>query len=73
MVLTLNIDNCFKNNYNTAMTTTTTWQVTLESIPDSEDLALPLPQELLDLKGWQEGDELEWIDNENGTWTLKKS
>jgi len=55
------------------MTTTTTWQVTVETIPDSDDLALPLPQELLDLKGWKEGDNLEFIDNKDGSWTLKKT
>ena len=55
------------------MTNTTTWQVTLESVPDSEELILPLPQELLDLKGWQEGDTLNWIDNGDGTWTLVKA
>ena len=73
MVLTLNIDKISSGSYNTAMTTTTTWQVTVETIPDSDDLALPLPQELLDLKGWKEGDNLEFIDNKDGSWTLKKT
>lgn len=72
MVLTLNIDKIPNSSYNTAMTTTTTWQVTVETIPDSDELLLPLPQELLDLKGWKEGDTLEWTDNENGTWTIQK-
>lgn len=71
MVLTLNIDKISSGSYNTAMTTT--WQVTVETIPDSDDLALPLPQELLDLKGWKEGDNLEFIDNKDGSWTLKKT
>ena len=71
-VSTLNIDIAQKNSYNTVMTNTTTWQVTLESVPDSDELVLPLPQDLLDLKGWREGDELEWLDNNDGTWTLKK-
>lgn len=70
-VSTSSIDTVQKSSYNTAMNKST-WQVTIESVPDSDDLILPLPQELLDLKGWKEGDELEWIDNENGTWTLKK-
>lgn len=55
------------------MTTTTTWRIAVESVPDSDELLLPLPQELLDANGWKEGDTLEWVDNENGTWTLKKS
>lgn len=73
MASILNIDTVRKSSYNTAMTNTTTWQVTLESVPDSEELILPLPQELLDLKGWQEGDTLNWIDNGDGTWTLVKA
>ena len=72
-VSTLSIDSNQTSSYSTAMTTTTTWQVTLEAIPDSDDLALPLHQELLDLKDWKEGDNLEFIDNKDGTWTLKKS
>jgi hypothetical protein len=27
---------------------------------------------LLDGAGWKEGDTLNWIDNGNGTWSLKK-
>ena len=38
----------------------------------SGDLVMPLPQDLLDGAGWKEGDTLEWIDNNDGTWSLKK-
>ena len=48
------------------------WTVTLEQDSDSEDLLLPLPQDLLDLKGWKEGDTLIWEDGRDGTWTLRK-
>lgn len=51
---------------------TTSWTVTVEEDPETGELILPLPQELLDSKGWMEGDELEWIDNQDGTWTLEK-
>lgn len=51
----------------------TQWTVTLEEADDgSGDLVMPLPQDLLDGAGWKEGDTLEWIDNNNGTWSLKK-
>tara|TARA_B100000927_G_scaffold271943_1_gene249231 strand:+ start:1025 stop:1174 length:150 start_codon:yes stop_codon:yes gene_type:complete len=38
----------------------------------SDDGILTFTPELLEETGWQEGDELEWIDNKDGTWTLKK-
>ena len=51
----------------------TQWTITLEEAEDgSGDLVMPLPQDLLDGAGWKEGDTLEWIDNNNGTWSLKK-
>ena len=52
------------------MTNTTTWTVTV--IEDGEDVILPFPNELLASTGWQEGDTLTWIDNEDGSWTLRK-
>ena len=48
------------------------WTITVEEDPETGELVLPLPQELLDFKGWKEGDELEWIDNQDGSWTLGK-
>ena len=51
----------------------TSWTVTVEEADDgSGDLVLPLPQELLDLQGWKEGDDLEWTDEGNGHWSLSK-
>jgi hypothetical protein len=51
----------------------TSWTVTVETAEDgSGDLVLPLPQDLLDLQGWVEGDTLDWKDNENGSWSLTK-
>lgn len=52
------------------MTNTTTWTVTV--IEDGEDVILPFPDELLATTGWQEGDTLTWIDNGDGSWTLRK-
>jgi hypothetical protein len=49
------------------------WTIKVEDAEDgSGDLILPFPDDLLDSAGWKEGDVLEWIDNKNGTWTLRK-
>lgn len=49
-----------------------TWEVTVGQDPKTGDLILPLPQELLDMQGWVEGDEFEWTQNEDGSWTIQK-
>lgn len=46
--------------------------VTLETDPDTGDLILPLGDDLMKECGWSVGDTLEWIDNEDGTWTIRK-
>ena len=52
----------------------TSWTITLEAADDgSGDLVLPLTDEIMDSAGWQIGDTLEWIDNKNGTWSIKKT
>lgn len=48
------------------------WTVTVEQDPETGEIILPLPQELLDRQGWKEGDEFEWINNQDGSWTLEK-
>lgn len=45
--------------------------VTLEE-DDNGDLVLPLSEEILEQVGWQIGDTIQWIDNNDGTWTMKK-
>lgn len=50
----------------------TNWTVTVEEDPETGDLLLPLPQELLEAQGWVEGDELEWVDNKDGSWSFSK-
>ena len=47
--------------------------VTLEEDPETGDLILPLSDELLEELGWKIGDTLEWIDNGNTTWTIRKT
>tara|TARA_R110000868_G_scaffold213896_1_gene464047 strand:+ start:633 stop:842 length:210 start_codon:yes stop_codon:yes gene_type:complete len=52
--------------------TENSWTITLEEDPETKDLILPLSDELLKSVGWKEGDTLEWIDNKDGTWTIRK-
>ena len=46
--------------------------VQLEQDTVTGELILPIPTELLSQMGWIEGTELFWIDNENGTYSLKE-
>lgn len=48
------------------------WTITVEEDPETGDLILPLPEDMLKLQGWVEGDVLEWKDNDDGSWTLEK-
>lgn len=51
----------------------TSWVITLEEADDgSGDLVLPLSDEILDGLDWKIGDTVEWIDNKDGSWTLRK-
>ena len=40
--------------------------------PETGDLFIELPQRLLKQLGWNEGDDLQWIQDANGNWTVKK-
>ena len=48
------------------------WTVTLEEDPDTGDVMLPFPEEMLKDLEWHEGDIIEWIDNKDGSWSLVK-
>lgn len=48
------------------------WTITVEEDPDTKDLILPLPQDMLEMQGWKEGDILEWQNNGDGSWSLVK-
>jgi len=50
----------------------THWTVTIEEDPETGDLLLPFPDDLLETQGWKEGDTLEWTDNKDGSWTIQK-
>lgn len=47
------------------------WSVPVEITPDGEYL-ITFPDDLVDKVGWAEGDTLEWIDNNDGSFSLKK-
>ena len=49
-----------------------TWTITLEEDPETGDLILPLNDEILEGTGWKTGDSIDWIDNKDGSWTMKK-
>lgn len=50
------------------------WRCTVEVQYDSaaNDYYIQLTDEMLAQVGWQIGDVLEWIDNQDGSWTLTK-
>jgi hypothetical protein len=39
---------------------------------DPDNLVLDLGVDICQQLGWQEGDQLQWTDNKDGTWTLTK-
>jgi len=49
-----------------------TYEVMTQEDPETGDLILPIPQELLDKMGWKPGDNLEWVQDDKERWILKK-
>jgi hypothetical protein len=47
------------------------WTVTLDTDSETGDVVLPLTDEMIADIGWEVGDTLEWIDNHDGSWTLR--
>lgn len=52
---------------------TVQWTLQTEEDPETGDLLLQFPPDLLVNLGWKEGDTIEWIDNGDGSWSLKKA
>lgn len=50
-----------------------TYEVVTQEDPETGDLILTLPPELLDRMGWKEGDTLNWQQTEEGGWILSKA
>ena len=40
--------------------------------PETGEAFIELPQRLLAKLGWKEGDDLQWVQDNNGNWTIKK-
>lgn len=53
-------------------TETCRYEIMTQEDPETGDVILPLPQELLDKLGWKPGDELSWNESETGSWILSK-
>jgi len=53
-----------------------TWVLPVEEFVDDDtyetDYRITFPQEMLELTGWVEGDQLEWIDRKDGTFQIRK-
>lgn len=41
-------------------------------VDEQDDPFIEFPEDLLKEVDWKEGDDIEWIDNHDGTWTMKK-
>ena len=48
------------------------WTVHLEEDPETKELIMPFPPDLLSQMGWDFGDTIEWHDNKDGSFTLTK-
>ena len=50
----------------------TNWTLDVKYDEKSGDTFIELPDDLMLEAGWNLGDDLEWIDNKDGSWTMKK-
>jgi hypothetical protein len=46
--------------------------IKLEEDPATGDLILPIDDDILEECGWKIGDTIQWTDNGDGSWTLRK-
>lgn len=49
-----------------------TWTVEIQMDGLTGDAIIPIPDDLSDIVGWNVDDELEWCDNKNGSYILRK-
>jgi len=50
----------------------TTWTADVKYDEKTDDTYIQLPDDMMLAAGWNLGDDIEWIDNKDGTWTMKK-
>ena len=51
---------------------TNTWLIEVQENGKTKELFLEFPPDALNQVGWAEGDDLDWIDNNDGSVTLQK-
>lgn len=44
----------------------------IQEDPETGEPFIELPQRLLKQLGWKEGDDLQWVEGTDGSWTIKK-
>ena len=50
----------------------TNWTLEVKEDPENGDKILEFPDDFMENAGWVEGDTIEWIDNKDGSWTMRK-
>ena len=48
------------------------WTLDVKHDEETDDHIIELPDDLMAAAGWSVGDDIEWIDNKDGSWTMKK-
>lgn len=48
------------------------WIITVQENGKDKELYIQFPPDAISQVGWDAGDVIEWHDNEDGSWTLKK-
>jgi antitoxin component of MazEF toxin-antitoxin module len=48
------------------------YEVIVQEDPNSDDLILPIPPQLLQQLGWKEGDDIDFSLTEDGKWIMRK-
>jgi hypothetical protein len=48
------------------------WILDVKTDPETGDQILEFPDDLMESAGWKEGDTIEWINNNDGSWTMRK-
>jgi bifunctional DNA-binding transcriptional regulator/antitoxin component of YhaV-PrlF toxin-antitoxin module len=55
------------------MNTNSRYEIITQLDPDTGDVIIPIPQELLDSLGWKEGDQVEFTKTETGGYVISKN
>jgi hypothetical protein len=49
------------------------WVITVQENGETKELYIQFPEDAISQVGWSENDVIEWLDNGDGSWTLKKN